>query len=100
MAVSTRAWIGEIAYGFDCGVARVRCYHAWFCAATTLTPRPPLPPAGEGGKRARVRSKVLTVLLPSTRVGEKRAVLGARFGDPRHANRARGESRVQKEQAV
>gem|GEM_PF-1759290 len=69
MAASTRAWIGEIAYGFDCGVARVRFWCAWGCAVTTLTPRPPLPPAGEGGKRARVRSKVLTVLLPSARVG-------------------------------
>ena len=26
---------------------------AWVCADTTLTPRPPLPPAGEGEKRAR-----------------------------------------------
>ena len=24
----------------------------WVCAVTTLTPRPPLPPAGEGEKRA------------------------------------------------
>ena len=28
----------------------------WVCADTTLTPRPPLPPAGEGEKRARARA--------------------------------------------
>ena len=28
---------------------------AWVCADTTLTPRPPLPPAGEGEKRALAR---------------------------------------------
>ena len=30
----------------------VRCCSAWGCADTTLTPRPPLPAAGEGEKRA------------------------------------------------
>jgi hypothetical protein len=30
----------------------VRCCGAWVCAVTTLTPRPPLPPAGEGEQRA------------------------------------------------
>ena len=30
---------------------------AWICAVTTLTPRPPLPPAGEGEKRAAARGR-------------------------------------------
>ena len=31
----------------------VSAFCAWVCAVTTLTPRPPLPPAGEGEQRAR-----------------------------------------------
>jgi hypothetical protein len=34
----------------------VRCLCAWVCADTTLTPRPPLPPAGEGERCACVHA--------------------------------------------
>jgi hypothetical protein len=33
----------------------VSCFCAWVCAVTTLTPRLPLPPAGEGEQRTRAR---------------------------------------------
>jgi len=38
----------------ECGVVGwcISLVCAWVCADTTLTPRPPLPPAGEGEKRA------------------------------------------------
>ena len=70
---------------------------AWVCAVTTLTPRPPLPPAGEGERRARARAscalfspancqQCLTVLLPSPasgRGGEARAIWDAQIASGR-----------------
>jgi len=64
------------------GFGSLSLWCAWVCAVATLTPRPPLPPAGEGEKRARARGRSvifspgnrargITVLLPSPRVGER-----------------------------
>ena len=49
----------------------------WICADTTLTPRPPLPPAGEGEKRARMGDDAQV----SERGGA--AIERARLGEPR-----------------
>ena len=51
-----RGWGGEVVCGFDWRFGFVKLWCAWGCAVATLTPRPPLPPAGEGGKRVRMRS--------------------------------------------
>jgi len=50
-----RGWGGEVVCGFDWRFGFVKLCGAWGCAVTTLTPRPPLPPAGEGEKRALAR---------------------------------------------
>jgi len=56
MAAFGRGWGGEVVDGFDWGFGFVKLCGAWVCAVATLTPRPPLPPAGEGEKARAFRA--------------------------------------------